>query len=120
MRNVKGVEGAIFKENDIRERYILELFWSEWNDWRTSIKAAVLANHLFEITPDVEVKNSHDCKGFNILYKALGVNWERDDGTTIPNLLDGSVSFDLELRPGLEELEALESDEIPDDAEEVI
>jgi len=120
MRNVKGVEQAIFKENDIRVRYLIEIFWSDWNKWQDSIKAAVLATHLFEITPDAEVKNRPDCVGFNIIYKALGINWQRDDGSAIPNLLTSSVEFDLDLRPGLEELKALEEDEMPDDAEEVL
>jgi len=120
MRNVKGVEQAIFKENNIRERFIIEVFWAEWNEWRDSIKAAVLARHLFEITPDCEVKNSPDCVGFNILYKALGVNWERDNGQNIPNLLTSDIEFDLDLRPGLEELKAMEEEEMPDDSVEVI
>lgn len=115
MRNVKGVEGAIFKENNIKERHIIEVFWSDWNVWRDSLKAALLAGHLFEITPDLEVKNSPDCVGFKILYKALGVNWQRDDGRNIPNLLTGDLKFDLELRPGLEELEAGEEHGGPED-----
>ena len=113
MRNVKGVEQAIFKENNINIRYIIETFWSDWNNWRASIKAAVLSSHLFEITPDAEVKNAHDCIGFNILYKTLGINWQRDDGNGIPNLLLDDVKFDLDLRPGLEELKALEDEEGP-------
>ena len=117
MRAVKGVERAIFQENSIPERYIIEVHWSDWNSWKDSLKAAVLANHLLEITPDVEVKNSPDCVGFKILYKALGVNWERDDGQNIPNLLTVNEEdvFDLDLRPGLAELEAMDEGDGPED-----
>ena len=115
MRHVKGVEKAIFNENDIRECHIIEVFWSDYNDWRDSIKAAVLSQHLFEITTDAEIKNSNDCVGFNILYKAIGVNWQRDDGKGIPNLLYDDIAFDLELRPGLEELKAAEEEAGPED-----
>jgi len=104
MRNVNGVEQAIFQENNIQERYIIEVFWSDYNRWSNATKAAVLASHLFEITPDVETKNSADCSGFKIMYKALGVNWERD-----------GFEFDLELRPGLAELEAMDEGDDPDD-----
>lgn len=113
MRNVKGVEQAIFQENNIQERYILEIFWSDWNKWSDATRAAVLASHLFEITPEVETKNSADCSGFKILYKALGVNWERE--TSVPNILSDGFEFDLDLRPGLAELEAMDEGDDPDD-----
>lgn len=120
MRNVKGVERAIFQENNIGERYMVEVFWSDWHKWTNAFKAAVLAQHLFEITPDVEVKNRSDCVGFKILYDVLGVNWEREDGNAIPNLVSSDVEFDLDLRPGLSELEALDAGEGPEDPEDQI
>jgi hypothetical protein len=115
MRNVKGVEQAIFQENKITERYIVEVFWSDWHLWNEATKAAVIAKHLFEITPEVEVKNSPDCVGFKILYDVLGVNWERS--SNVPNLITGDVKFDLDLRPGLSELESLEEEDGPEDPE---
>ena len=117
LRNIKGVEANLLKENDIRERFILEIFWSDWNEWKEEVKAAVLAQHLFEITTDFEVKNSPDCVGFNILYKALGVNWQRatEKGLPMPNILRDDIEFDLELRPGLEELEASGEEDGPED-----
>tara|TARA_R110000824_G_scaffold12226_7_gene53663 strand:- start:66778 stop:67320 length:543 start_codon:yes stop_codon:yes gene_type:complete len=112
IKNVKGVEQAIFQENSIMTRYIIECFWSDWNDWRDSIKLAVLAKNLLEISPEVDKKNSPDCKGFKILFDVLGVNWEQDDGNGIPNLLIEDVKFNLELRPGLDDVEEEESDTI--------
>ena len=119
LSNVKGVERAIFAENNIGVRYIIELFWSDWNVWRDSLKLAVIAKNLLEITPDVDKKNRPDCVGFKILYKALGINWERDDGTGIPNLLLADIDFDLELRPGLEDYGDNEGDEIVEIIEEI-
>jgi hypothetical protein len=120
LRNVKGVEKALLQENNVKERYIIEVFWSDWNIWSDSIKLAVLAHNLFEITPEVEVKNRPDCVGFKILYKALGVNWERDDGKNIPNLLLADIDFDLNLRPGLAELEAMDEGDDPEDPDDTI
>jgi hypothetical protein len=114
MRNVKGVERAIFQEHNISERYIIEVYCADWNSWSDSVRAAVLANHLLEITPEIETKNSPDCVGFKILYKALGVNWEKDI-SHIPNLLTNDIEFDLDLRPGLSELESLEEEDGPED-----
>lgn len=110
-RNIKGVEKAIFQENNIGERFIIEVYWSDWHLWSQAMKAAILSKHLFEITPDPEVKNPHDCVGFKILYDVLGVNWERKDDS-IPDLLDDDIKFNLDLRPGLEELEEMEDDDI--------
>jgi hypothetical protein len=117
MRTVKGAEAAMFREKDIPERHIIEVHWSDWNEWHDALKAAVLASLLLAITPEVEVKNSPDCVGFKILYKALGVNWERDDGKGIPNLLTANEDdvFDLDLRPGLAELEAMDEGDGPED-----
>ncbi|MFA7219409.1 MAG: hypothetical protein WC119_02810 [Synergistaceae bacterium] len=120
MRNVKGVERAIFQENNIGERYIIECFWSDWHLWNDATKAAVLASHLLEITPEVEVKNRPDCIGFKILYDVLGVNWEYDTSNKIPNILTTDVKFNLDLRPGLAELKALEEDGGPEDPDDVI
>ena len=106
LRNVKGVEKAIFMENNIGIRYILEVFWADWNKWSDSLRLAVLTENLLEITPEVEKKNRPDCNGFRLLFDALGLQWKYDEsdttGSKIPNLLMTDVKFDLELRPGLE------------------
>ena len=111
LKNVKGVEQAIFQENGIDTRYILEVFWSDWNQWRDATKLAVLADNLIKISPEVDKTNRPDCVGFKVLFDVLGVNWEKESENDIPNLLLSDVKFNLDLRPGLDDVEKELDDE---------
>jgi len=102
LRNIKGVEKAAFQKHQIPTRYIIELYASDWNFWSESVRLIVLTEKLLEITPDPDKKNSPDCIGFNVLFDAIGINWNRKDPALIPNLLQQDVEFNLDLRPGLD------------------
>lgn len=101
-RPIKGAEKAIFETNKIPIRYIIELYWSDWNAWNAAYKQCVLTSAVLEVTPEEEKKNKYDCVGYKILFDAVGVNWDREPDK-IPNLLNDDVKFNLELRPGLNE-----------------
>ena len=105
LRNIKGVEGALLAQNKINVQYVIELFWSDWNRWSRAIKTCVIAEKLLEITPEVDKKNSPDCKGFKILLDAVGITWDDENGNPPDLLSEVGVDFDLELRPGLDEEE---------------
>lgn len=102
LRLVKGAEKSIFETNNIPIRYIVELYWDEWNHWGSSFRQWTLANALVEITPEEEKRNKKDCVGFKVLLDVCGVNWDREPDK-LPNLLDDDVKFNLDLRPGLNE-----------------
>lgn len=102
LRLVKGAEKAIFETNKIPIRYIIELYWSDWNVWSPVYRQWVLANAVLEITPEEEKRNNKDCVGFKVLLDVSGVNWDREPDK-LPNLLTDDVKFNLELRPGLNE-----------------
>jgi len=112
IRVINGVHKALLEKYNVGVKYLIEMYWSDWNEWKTSIKLAIISKHLFEITPDVEKKNAPDCKGFKILYDVLGINWEKSDGNGIPNLLTDEVSFNLEYLPGMDGLNEEEDDDI--------
>lgn len=102
LRLVKGAEKAIFETNSIPTRYIIELYWSDWNIWSQSYRQWVLTNAILEITPEEEKRNKKDCVGFKVLIDVSGVNWDREPNS-LPNLLSDDVKFNLDLRPGLNE-----------------
>ena len=102
LRLVKGSEKAIFENNNIPTRYIIELYWDEWNNWGNAYRQWILANVLMEITPEEEKRNSPDCSGFKVLLDVCGVNWDRTPND-LPNLLVEDVEFKLDLRPGLDD-----------------
>lgn len=103
LRNIKGVEGALFAKNNIPVRYVIELFWSDWNRWSRALKTCVIAERLLEITPEVDKKNSPDCKGFKILLDAIGIDWGVEGGNPPDLLSEVGAKFNLDLRPGLDE-----------------
>ena len=112
LRMVKGAEKAVFEDNKIPIRYILELFWSDWNSWSPAYRQWVLLNSLMEITPEVEKRNGPDCVGFKVLLSVCGVNWDRESNS-LPNILTTDVDFNLDLLPGLDD-----EDENPDEGEQ--
>ena len=114
IKPVKGSEKAIFQENNIKSRYIIELYWSDWNEWSEKKKQYVLFHELLHIHPDFEKTIKHDSEDFAILLNTAGVRWvEKVD--ELPDLLTGDIKFDLDLRPSLNiEEEDGEKDEIDD------
>lgn len=109
LRIVKGAEKALFLEQGMPVRYIIEIFWSDWNRWNLFTRQAVIFSKLLEITPEEEKRNKPDCVGFNVLIDVLGVNWEKRED--LPNLLSDEVEFDLDLRPGLDDADDDADDE---------
>jgi hypothetical protein len=109
-RVIKGSEKKLFAENKIPVRYIVEIYWSDWHRWTETERQWVLLNEILKITPDVEKVNSPDCSGFKVLLDVVGVNWDKDQGKELPDLLSSDVSFNLDLRPGLDDLEDEEDD----------
>jgi hypothetical protein len=119
LKNVKGSERQILQDLKSPIRYIIEVYCSDWNRWNDKLRLCVLANHLLAITPDSEKKNMPDCVGFNILFDAVGIDWEVGEGENIPHLLNDDVKFDLSRRPGIEiEKEEGEGAEESEDAGE--
>jgi len=111
---IKGAEKAIFQLNNIAARYIIVVYWSDWNTWSTKQKQWILFHELLHCHPDFERTIKHDCQDFKLILDKVGVDWvsKKDE---LPNLIDDDVKFNLELRPGIKELtEEDEGDEIED------
>ena len=35
---IKGVEKAIMQLNNVNTRYVIEVYWSDWNEWKQNLK----------------------------------------------------------------------------------
>jgi len=117
IKTITGPERKIIADSGVKIRYIIELYWSDWSEWKESQKQWVLAENILQIGSEVGKTVKHDCIGFKILLDIIGV-----EGVTnkkeIPNLLLSHVDFNLDLRPGLDDLEEpIEKDEIEDEPE---
>jgi len=112
IKPVKGVEKAIMQQNNVSTRYILELYWSDWNTWKAEKRQWIILQMLLHIHSEVSKIINPDCIDFKIVIDKVGVNWV--DSENLPNIIDGEVKFNLDLLPSLEESEE-ENDEIPEE-----
>jgi len=116
IKTIKGAEKAIFQVHNIPVRYVIELYWSDWNAWSSEQKQWIIFHELLHCHPDFEKTIKHDCEDFKLILDKVGVDWHKSKN--LPNLLTDTVKFNLELRPGIDELsEEDEGDEIMDDEE---
>jgi predicted metallopeptidase len=104
IKPVRGTEKAIYQINQIPYRYIIEVYWSDWNLWSHKERAAILFHELLHIHPEGEKTVKHDCEDFRIVLDKLGVDWFKK-GSALPDLTSDDVKFNLELRPAIEDLD---------------
>ena len=115
IKPIKGAEKAIFQQNNIPVRYVIECFWSDWNTWNDRQKQWILFHELLHVHPDFEKTIKHDCEDFKLILDKVGVDWW-DKKDSLPSLLNDKVDFNLDLRPGLKDLQDEDDgDEIKDD-----
>lgn len=104
IKAVKGTEKAIYMVNNIPIRYIIELYWSDYQIWDGALKQAILFHELLHVHPEFERVVKHDCEDFRIVLNQFGVDWSKDT-KKLPNLLTEDVKFDLSLRPVIEDMD---------------
>jgi len=115
VRPLKGATKALMQINNVNTRYLMELYWSDWNAWSKSQKVAVIFHELLHIDSEVGKTVKHDVEDFRIMVDKLGVDWFND--SALPNLLSNKIEFNLNLRPNLPDgdMELDGGDEILDD-----
>jgi len=109
IKPVKGAEKFILQDNNIPIRYIIELYYSDWNEWKERQKQWIIFHELLHIHHEVGKSIKHDCEDFKILLDKVGVNWATSE--TLPDLIDGDVKFNLELRPSMQDIEEEEGED---------
>jgi len=99
IRPLKGATKALMQINNVNIRYLIELYWSDYNEWNNAQKAAVIFHELIHIDSEVGKTVKHDVEDFRIMVDKLGVNWFND--ADLPNLLVTKVEFDKSMRPNV-------------------
>lgn len=112
IKSVKGVEKAVMQDNNIPIRYIINIYWSDWNSWKETKKQWILFHELLHIHHEIGKTVKHDCEDFRIILDKIGVYGY--DADNLPDLVNGDVKFNLDLRPNLEDSDE-ETDNIDDD-----
>jgi hypothetical protein len=103
VRSVKNAEKAVLQMHQVKTRFIIEMWWSRWNDWTRPRREWTILNALLRVSADEGKLIKPDCVDFRIILDQISFDWDAE-GTNLPSLIDGNkVEFDLDLRPGLEE-----------------
>lgn len=106
VRSVKNAEKAVLQMNNIAIRYIIEMYWSEWNKWDTPRKEWVVLKALLSIGLEEGKLIKPDCSEYKIILDQVGFDWENPD-VSLPSLTAGDpIPFDLDLRPSLDQEES--------------
>lgn len=113
IKPIKGCEKAILQDNNIPIRYVIELYYSDWNEWHEKKKQWVLFHELLHIHHEIGKTIKHDISDWKILVDKAGVEWQNSDN--LPDLINDDVKFNLELRPSLKDVE---EDGVAEDGEE--
>lgn len=103
IKPVKGCEKAILQDNNIPIRYCIELYWEDWNTWHEKKKQWIIFHELLHIHHEIGKTIKHDIEDFRILVDKAGVSWS--DSDNLPDLLNGDVKFNLDLRPSLKDVD---------------
>lgn len=100
---IKGPEKALFQINNIAARYIIQVYWSDYNAWTSRQKQWILLHELLHVHPDFEKTVKHDCEEFRILIDSVGVDYlDSTKKDILPDLNNNDdVKFDLKLLPNL-------------------
>lgn len=110
IKAVKGVEKAIMQDANLPVRFHIDLFWSDWRNWKENKKQGVLVHELLHIHEEPGKLIKHDTEDFRIILDKIGV--KDDSYDNFPNLLLEDVKFDMSLLPKTEEIDEEEKDEI--------
>ena len=109
IKPVKGCEKAILQDNNIPIRYIVEIYWSDFNSWHEKKKQWIIFHELLHIHHEMSKSIKHDCEDFKIILDKVGVNWS--DSDNLPDLINDDIKFKLELRPSLQDVDKEEDEE---------
>lgn len=101
VKSIKGTTKALMLLNRVDTRYVIEIYWTDWNAWSKAQKESVIFHELLH--PDYEIGKlvKHDIEDFHIMIDKLGCDWFNDP--KLPSLLDNKIKFDLNLRPNIPE-----------------
>ena len=113
IKSIKGIEKTILQSKSIDTRYVIEIYWSDWNSWSSRQKQWVIFHELLHIHPDMERTIKHDCEDFKLVLKtAKTPDWIKADD--LPDLTDKNTKLDASIMPSniIKEEGGEEGDEI--------
>ena len=92
MAKIKCIDGAmkaLLEKHNVQVRYIIELYWSDWNQWKSLTKMWIIFHELLHIPAEEKGLIKHDVQDFSIALSVAGIDGYTSEG--LPNLLEGDV-----------------------------
>lgn len=98
IREFRGPIKAVLKEFSIGKKYLIELYFSDWQQWCPARRQWVLFHEVLHISgPHKKGLIKHDVEDFAVIMDTLGSShwWEMD---SLPDMLVGEkIEFDEKL-----------------------
>lgn len=117
IRSITGVTKALLEEYRVGKKYIIELYWNDWNVWSPARREWVLFHELVHIpSPTEKGLVKHDVQDFSGIVNYFGEAcwWQKE---TLPSLLDGEpIKFDPKL---FQKLHVKEDEDGEEDGDQV-
>ena len=109
IRKINGSIAALLEYYKVPIKYVIELYYSDWQGWSNARRQWILLHELSHIPAlDEGGLIKHDVQDFSFILDAVGVDWT--NSSILPDLLDGEpVKFNealvtrLHMQPEYEE-----------------
>ena len=89
IRCIDGVMRALLDKHNVQVRYIIDLYWADWNSWKNLTKMWIIFHELLHIPAEEKGLIKHDVQDFTIALSVAGIDGYTSEG--LPNLLEGEV-----------------------------
>jgi predicted metallopeptidase len=92
MAKIKRIDGsmkALLDKHNVQIQFIIELYWSDWNQWSQETKTWTIFHELLHIPAEEKGLIKHDVQDFAVALSVAGIDGYLGKG--LPNLLEGEV-----------------------------
>ena len=92
IRPVTGVFKSVLAKHNIKLKYVIEIFWSDWQEWSLHEKQWIIFHEILHILdPEAKKMRKHNIEDFDLILDVIGLTGYKEGA---PNLLgDKPIEF---------------------------
>jgi predicted metallopeptidase len=111
--HVSNIYKALLEQHNVKVKYLIEIYGSDWGNWNATTKQWVLFHELLHVpAPNTRGLIKHDVQDFALTVDVVGLDMGYEENDKLPNLLlNEPVQFRKEL---VDRMHALQG-ELPED-----
>ena len=104
IKRVTGAMEALLESNNVKAKYIVETFCSDWTTMSNPDREWLIAEQLLHIPgPDEKGLIKEDVQGFAVIYDAIGMNLDEEKANRPSLLIGDPIKFNEDLAARLHE-----------------